>query len=146
MGIVENSEKDTGFTDNFVIENNSDEKEDLEKLPDHEEYLNRLENKLNKLQKKSSIAKELAARRSDEARRMLDSNAAAVEYFEDEELDENSAISRRLFPEKQALTVSEIAQLLESDTLDKSVQEDEEPTNNDAKDCPTSELENVPNT
>ena len=49
-----------------------------------------------------------------------------VEFFEDEELDENSAISRRLFPEKQALTVSEIAQLLESDTLDKAVQEEHE--------------------
>ena len=72
----DNDEKDAGFKDNFVIKNDND-KEQLEKLPDHEDYLNTLENKLNKLQKKSSIAKELAARRSDEARRMLDSNAAA---------------------------------------------------------------------
>ena len=72
----DNDEKDAGFKDNFVIKNDND-KEQLEKLPDHEDYLNTLETKLNKLQKKSRIAKELAARRSDEARRMLDSNAAA---------------------------------------------------------------------
>ena len=72
----DNEEKDAGFKDNFVIKNDND-KEQLEKLPDHEDYLNTLETKLNKLQKKSSIAKELAARRSDEARRMLDSNAVA---------------------------------------------------------------------
>ena len=56
----------------------------------------------------------------------ISEHSCLVEFFEDEELDENSAISRRLFPEKQALTVSEIAQLLESDTLDKSVQEEHE--------------------
>jgi len=123
--IDENDEKNAGFKDNFVIKNDGDEKEQIERLPDHEDYLNRLETKLNKLKKKSSISKELANRRSDEARRMLDSNAEAVELFEDEELDEQSAISRRLFPEKQALTVSEIAQLLESDTLDKSAQEEQ---------------------
>ena len=141
-GTVEPTEDEKkGFKDNFVVK-----EDDADRLPDHEDYLNKLETKLDRLKKKSSISKELALRRSDEARRMLESSAAAIEVFEDEELDEQSAISRRLFPEKQALSVSEIARLLESDTLDKSVQEDEEPTNNDAKDCPTSELENVPNT
>jgi len=111
--IIENNDQ-TGFSDNFVPSTN-----DSDKLPDHEEYLSKLENRLNNLKKKSSIAKELAFRRSDEARRMLESNAAMVELFEDEDLDENSAISRRLFPEKQALTMSEIAKLLESDSLAK---------------------------
>ena len=101
-----------GFSDNFN-----------DKLPDHEEYLNRLETKLNNLQKKSSIAQELRNRRSDEARRMLDASAAAVEHYEDSDLTENSAMNRRLFPEKQALTLSEIAKLLENDTLDSLAQE-----------------------
>merc|ERR1711983_80677 len=100
-----------GFGDNFVPKENGD------KLPDHEEYLSKLENKLARLKKKSSIAQELASRRSDEARRMLASNAAAVELFESEEALENSAISRRLFPEKQALSMTEVAKLLESDSL-----------------------------
>jgi len=136
--IDELDEKNDGFTDNFVVtKNDSDEKEQVEKLPDHEDYLNSLETKLDKLQKKSSISKELAARRSDQARRMLDSNAAAVELFEDEDLNEKSAISRRLFPEKQALTVSEIAQLLESDTLDKSAQEEHENDNDQQENLPS---------
>jgi len=55
---------------------------------------------------------------------MGESNAAAVELFEDDDVtDSQSAISRRLFPEKQALTVSEIAKLLESDTLANSVEQ-----------------------
>ena len=99
------------FQDNFV-----------DKLPDSQEYLNKLETKLNKLQKKSSIAKELALRRSDEARRMLDANAVNIELFEDSDI-EHSAVSRRLFPEKQALTMSEIAKLLESDELAKNTDE-----------------------
>jgi len=131
-----------GFKDNFVVKD--DDNDDADRLPDHEVYLNKLETKLNRLKKKSSISKELALRRSDEARRMLESSAAAIELFEDEELNEQSAISRRLFPEKQALSVSEIARLLESDTLDRSAQEDEEPTNNVAKDCPNVQ-ENLPN-
>ena len=101
-----------GFADNFN-----------DKLPDHEEYLNRLETKLINLKKKSTITQELRNRRSDEARRMLDSNAAAVELFEDTDLTENSALNRRLFPEKQALTLSEIAELLENDTLAQSSEE-----------------------
>ena len=101
-----------GFADNFN-----------DKLPDHEEYLNRLETKLENLKKKSTITQELRNRRSDEARRMLDSNAAAVELFEDTDLTENSALNRRLFPEKQALTLSEIAELLENDTLAQSSEE-----------------------
>ena len=60
-----------------------------------------------------------------------------VELFEDEDLDEKSAISRRLFPEKQALTVSEIAQLLESDTLDKSAQEEHENDNDQQENLPS---------
>ena len=84
------------------------------------------------MNKKSSISKELALRRSDDARRMLESNVAAIELFQDEDIDENSSISRRLFPEKQALTVSEIAKLLESDALDKSAQENEE---SESKSC-----------
>ena len=119
-----------GFKDDFVVEHFDVESEVPERLPDHEEYLNTLETKLAKLGTKSSISKELALRKSDEARRMLESSAAAIELFQDEDLDENSAISRRLFPEKQALTVSEIAQLLESDVLDKSTQKIEE---NDSK-------------
>ena len=101
-----------GFADNFN-----------DKLPDHEEYLNRLETKLENLKKKSTITQELRNRRSDEARRMLDSNATAVELFEDTDLTENSALNRRLFPEKQALTLSEIAELLENDTLAHSSEE-----------------------
>ena len=119
-----------GFKDNFVVEPFDLDSEVPERLPDHEEYLNTLETKLAKLGTKSSISKEIALRKSDEARRMLESSAAAIELFQDEDLDENSAISRRLFPEKQALTVSEIAQLLESDVLDKSSQKIEE---NDSK-------------
>ena len=139
-GTVEPTEDEKkGFKDNFVVK-----EDDADRLPDHEDYLNKLETKLNRLKKKSSISKELALRRSDEARRMLESSAAAIELFEDEELNEQSAISRRLFPEKQALSVSEIARLLESDTLDRSAQEDEEPTNNVAKDCPNVQ-ENLPN-
>ena len=103
-----------GFADNFN-----------DKLPDHEEYLNRLETKLNNLKKKSSIAQELRNRRSDEARRMLDASAAAVELYEDSDLTENSAMNRRLFPEKQALTLSEIAKLLENDTLAEEVNKSE---------------------
>ena len=103
-----------GFADNFN-----------DKLPDHEEYLNRLESKLNNLKKKSSIAQELRNRRSDEARRMLDASAAAVELYEDSDLTENSAMNRRLFPEKQALTLSEIAKLLENDTLAEEVNKSE---------------------
>ena len=110
---TENSAKN-GFQDNFVAAI----KEDLERLPDHEDYLEKLENKLTNLKKKTSIAKELAVRRSDEARRMLEASAAAIELFEDQDVSENSsAITRRLFPEKQALTMSEIAKLLESDSL-----------------------------
>lgn len=114
---VANCEVETqGFNDNFA-----------DKLPDHEEYLNKLESKLDRIKKKSSIAKELAARRSDEARRMLESSAAQVEFFQEEEIGENSVISRRLFPEKQALNMSEIAKLLESDVLAKNAtSEDEE--------------------
>ena len=103
-----------GFADNFN-----------DKLPDHEEYLNRLESKLNNLKKKSSIAQELRNRRSDEACRMLDASAAAVELYEDSDLTENSAMNRRLFPEKQALTLSEIAKLLENDTLAQEVNKSE---------------------
>lgn len=114
---TDQAEDSKGFTDNFN-----------DKLPDSEEYLATLETKLDKLKKKSSIAKELAARRSDEARRMLDSSAAALELFEDEDLNENSAINRRLFPEKQALTLSEIAKLLESDHLATQSEEQEENT------------------
>ena len=102
-----------GFADNFS-----------DKLPDHEEYLNRLETKLEKLKKKSSIAQELRNRRSDEARRMLDVSAAAVELFEDADLTENSALNRRLFPDRQALTMSEIAKLLENDTLEEVANEE----------------------
>ena len=111
------SEEDTtvqnqSFQDNFV-----------DKLPDSQEYLNKLEGKLNKLQKKS-IAQQLSLRRSDDAKRMLDANAASIELFEDADVEEKSAINRRLFPEKQALTMSEIAKLLESDTLAKATEED----------------------
>ena len=131
-GSTKSTEDDNkkGFKDDFVVEPFDVESEVPERLPDHEEYLNTLETKLAKLGTKSSISKELALRKSDEARRMLESSAAAIELFQDEDLDENSAISRRLFPEKQALTVSEIAQLLESDVLDKSTQKIEE---NDSK-------------
>ena len=108
----ESTSNNKGFADNFN-----------DKLPDHEEYLNRLETKLENLKKKSTITQELRNRRSDEARRMLDSNAAAVELFEDTDLTENSALNRRLFPEKQALTLSEIAELLENDTLAQSSEE-----------------------
>ena len=104
--------QDQSFQDNFV-----------DKLPDSQEYLNKLEGKLNKLQKKS-IAQQLSLRRSDEAKRMLDANAASIELFEDADVEEKSAINRRLFPEKQALTMSEIAKLLESDTLAKATEED----------------------
>jgi len=109
------------FQDNFV-----------DKLPDSAEYLDKLESKLNKLQKKSSIAKELSLRRSDEARRMLDANAASIELFEDADI-ENSAVSRRLFPEKQALTMSEIAKLLESDVLAKNSEYTEEKSADNSK-------------
>ena len=110
------SEEDTtvqnqSFQDNFV-----------DKLPDSQEYLNKLEGKLNKLQKKS-IAQQLSLRRSDDAKRMLDANAASIELFEDADVEEKSAINRRLFPEKQALTMSEIAKLLESDTLAKATED-----------------------
>ena len=82
--------QDQSFQDNFV-----------DKLPDSQEYLNKLESKLTKLQKKS-ISQQLSLRRSDEAKRMLDANAAAIELFADADVEENSAINRRLFPEKQA--------------------------------------------
>ena len=104
--------QDQSFQDNFV-----------DKLPDSQEYLTKLETKLTKLQKKS-ISQQLSLKRSDEARRMLDSNAAAIELFEDADVEENSAITRRLFPEKQALTMSEIAKLLESDALAKATEQD----------------------
>ena len=104
--------QDQSFQDNFV-----------DKLPDSQEYLSKLETKLTKLQKKS-ISQQLSLKRSDEARRMLDSNAAAIELFEDADVEENSAITRRLFPEKQALTMSEIAKLLESDALAKATEQD----------------------
>ena len=104
--------QDQSFQDNFV-----------DKLPDSQEYLTKLETKLTKLQKKS-IAQQLSLKRSDEARRMLDSNAAAIELFEDADVEENSAITRRLFPEKQALTMSEIAKLLESDALARATEQD----------------------
>lgn len=100
------------FTDNFT-----------DKLPDHQEYLEKLEKKLEKLNSKSSIVGELAKRRSDDAKRMLESNAAEIEHYF-EECGENSAIARRLFPEKQALNMSEVAKLLESDSLAKTYSED----------------------
>ena len=118
------SSTSNSITDNNIIQDNQGFADNFnDKLPDHEEYLNRLETKLNNLQKKSSIAQELRNRRSDEARRMLDASAAAVELYEDSDLTENSAMNRRLFPEKQALTLSEIAKLLENDTLDSLAQE-----------------------
>ena len=49
------------------------------------------------------------------------SNVVTIEFFDNVDIDENSSISHRLCPEKQAISVSVIAKLLESDTLDKSV-------------------------
>ena len=120
------SSTSSSINDNDIVQDNQGFADNFnDKLPDHEEYLNRLESKLNNLKKKSSIAQELRNRRSDEARRMLDASAAAVELYEDSDLTENSAMNRRLFPEKQALTLSEIAKLLENDTLAQEVNKSE---------------------
>ena len=116
-----------GFDDNFN-----------DRLPDHEEYLKLLESKLEKLQKKSSISQQIRNRKNDEARRMLDASAAAVELYEDADLPENSALNRRLFPERQALTLSEIATLLENDKLAENVN-DEEPVLTEEQDKPVSD-------
>jgi hypothetical protein len=118
------------FQDNFVPENNSftaTTVEGNEHLPDHDDYLSKLETKLGKLQTTSNLTKALEARRSDETRRMLDANSV-LDLFDENEADvaEKSAMTRRLFPERQALTLSEIAVLLESDTLAANTETKEE--------------------
>jgi len=83
-------------------------------LPDSQEYLQSLEAKLKKVQS-SSISKALAERRSDEARRLLDSKVQNLcvdnELLDDVQVADNPLL-RKVFPEKQAVSQSELQKLV----------------------------------
>lgn len=135
----------TVFGDNFVDIDSSDknanlssiEKEDkladsFEPLQDSKEYIDRLEVKLRKLQK-VSLQKALSERKSDEARRLLDArlqrldilSSATSTYSEsniEEEVEDNPML-RRLYPDRQAVNISELEKLLDADSLQKLVEE-----------------------
>jgi len=86
-------------------------------LPDSQEYLHTLEAKLKKVQS-TSIGKALAERRSDEARRLLDSKVQRLtvdnELLDDAQIPDNLLL-RRVFPEKQAVSQSELQKLVKKE-------------------------------
>lgn len=112
----DNSDQQKGFEDNFVWEH----------LPDHSEYLEKLHKKLQKLQKSTDLSQSLADRRRDENRRLLVSNAIQNTEHEEEISVEINELARRLFPEKQALSLTELVRLVEADALQPKIEEEEE--------------------
>jgi len=138
-----NTNIDNSFGDNFVDKNLSDksshlkreEKEDnnslsFEPLEDSRQYIDGLESKLRKLNK-VSLLKALSERKSDEARRLLDSRIQDLDFLSsariseaniEEEVEDNPLL-RKICPERQAVNLSELEKLLDADSLQKLVEE-----------------------
>jgi len=138
-----NTNIDNSFGDNFVDKNLSDksshlkreEKEDnnslsFEPLEDSRQYIDGLESKLRKLQK-VSLLKALSERKSDEARRLLDSRLQDLDFLSsariseaniEEEVEDNPLL-RKICPERQAVNLSELEKLLDAYSLQKLVEE-----------------------
>jgi len=138
-----NTNIDNSFGDNFVDKNLSDksshlkreENEDnnslsFEPLEDSRQYIDGLESKLRKLNK-VSLLKALSERKSDEARRLLDSRIQDLDFLSsariseaniEEEVEDNPLL-RKICPERQAVNLSELEKLLDADSLQKLVEE-----------------------
>ncbi len=108
--IESNNEEDKSgrFEDNFS-----------DKLADSQEYLKRLEAKLERLQRgngNKSLLKDLEAKRKDEMRRFLDDETRRAQ--QDEEVESaiaNNELLRRLAPETRAVNKQELIHLIKDD-------------------------------
>ncbi|KAK7872086.1 hypothetical protein R5R35_004569 [Gryllus longicercus] len=117
------SVKTSKFEDDFVP---------CEKLPDSEEYLATLERKLAKLkerQSKKDLVESLEETRKSCMLRLVTEGIAGVQ--EDLDLDipvnnshASSTLLRHIAPERQALTLGELVELLKADQLSEKLAED----------------------
>lgn len=125
------------FEDNF---SDQDPSKPFEKLDDSDEYLEKLERKLKKLtepSKSKTLLKALSERRTDETTRFINEEGAIrsndILPTDDSEVDDNPVL-RKLFPDKQAITVGELQKLVDADILDIVSQSSEPAPEKDDKD------------
>ncbi|CAG9812783.1 unnamed protein product [Phaedon cochleariae] len=107
------SEKNTisKFEDNFTPVTN-------DKLPDSEEYLAILEEKLKKLKNDPNILAQLKAKRESCMEQfMSNSNQIDLELLDLQEPLPNNPLLRTVAPQRQALEQSEIVELVKYDQL-----------------------------
>jgi len=123
-----NSEQKLGGAENLFQDSFLDEcANQFERLPDSEEYLKILEDKLRKLDKKKAL-KSCEETKQDILGNLLRSESKqivgilnSVDLELDREVNTN-LVFRQLIP-KQPLTVGETVRLVESDQLDKTYSE-----------------------
>ncbi|XP_066991225.1 uncharacterized protein [Anabrus simplex] len=115
----------TTFEDNF---------EPIDRLPDSAEYLATLEQKLAKLkerQSKKDLVQSLEETHKSCMLRLLAEGTPFCRNQEDFELDtpvaNSHALLRHIAPEKQALTLGELVELLKADQLSEKLAEEELP-------------------
>ncbi|KAJ8916870.1 hypothetical protein NQ315_005877 [Exocentrus adspersus] len=101
----------TKFEDNFIPGTTDN------KLPDSEQYLAILEEKLKKLKNDPKVLAQLTAKKEYCMQQLLAGAVQVEEAIELEETIPNSSILRTIAPQKQALTQGEIVEFIKYDQL-----------------------------
>ncbi|XP_058793419.1 uncharacterized protein LOC131665518 [Phymastichus coffea] len=112
---------DDCFEDSFVLQSF---REELEKLPDSEEYLARLQSRLEALKggtSKRDLINSLSIAKEECIARLI-TGGHNLEISEEQELAANPVI-RHIAPHLQALTANELVHLLKADVLQAVVDE-----------------------
>ncbi|CAG9832566.1 unnamed protein product [Diabrotica balteata] len=115
--ISENNITKFEFEDNFTPSLSN-------KLPDSEEYLALLEEKLRKIKNDPNILTQLAAKREACMEQLLNGvNGNGIDHFDEDilDLDEptaNSQVLRAIAPQRQALNRGKIVEFIKYDQLD----------------------------
>ncbi|KAE8744302.1 hypothetical protein FOCC_FOCC009025 [Frankliniella occidentalis] len=117
-------DKSLGFEDSFVAGSTDSSAGTNNRLPDSAEYLASLENKLAKLKSKrkgKDIIKSLEEKNKSSMMNFLSNDNQVVldddDFILDTPVNNNHPILRYVAPDKQALTVGELVELLKADHL-----------------------------
>jgi len=126
---------DNAFKDSFVLGSSTaavhpQDGNKFEKLPDSQEYLSRLENRLKALERKKSKQDSQLAKEQILGNLIRSESKQILGILTDSDINldrevETNLVLRQLVP-KQPLTVGETVRLVESDQLDKNYKADQQ--------------------
>ncbi|KAK3911968.1 Coiled-coil domain-containing protein 32 [Frankliniella fusca] len=126
----EDHSKFEGFEDSFVSGSTDSSFDTKSRLPDSAEYLASLENKLAKLKSKrkgKDIIKSLEEKNKSSMMSFLANDSQVVlgddDFIMDTPVNNNHPLMRYVAPDKQALTVGELVELLKADHLTQVLEE-----------------------